>query len=32
MITGIASAFFDSIPVLYITGQVNISEITPEYS
>ncbi|MBX9809912.1 thiamine pyrophosphate-binding protein [Candidatus Gracilibacteria bacterium] len=32
MITGIASAFFDSIPVLYITGQVNISEITPEHS
>ncbi|MFA5916789.1 MAG: thiamine pyrophosphate-binding protein [Candidatus Gracilibacteria bacterium] len=28
MITGIASAFYDSIPVLYITGQVNTNEIT----
>ncbi len=26
MITGIADAFFDSIPVLYITGQVNTYE------
>ena len=26
MITGIANAYFDSIPVLYITGQVNTSE------
>ncbi len=32
LITGIASAYFDSIPVLYITGQVNVSEITPENS
>ena len=26
MITGIADAFFDSIPVVYITGQVNSYE------
>ena len=26
MITGIADAYFDSIPVLYITGQVNTYE------
>lgn len=26
MITGIANAYFDSIPVIYITGQVNTSE------
>lgn len=26
MITGIADAFFDSIPVIYITGQVNTNE------
>jgi acetolactate synthase-1/2/3 large subunit len=26
MLTGIASAFFDSVPVLYITGQVNTYE------
>jgi len=28
MITWIASAYFDSVPVLYITGQVNTNEIT----
>jgi len=26
MMTGIADAFFDSVPVIYITGQVNTSE------
>jgi acetolactate synthase-1/2/3 large subunit len=28
MITWIASAYFDSVPVIYITGQVNTNEIT----
>ncbi len=32
MVTGIASAYFDSIPVLYITGQVRTDELTPEGS
>ena len=32
MITGIASAYFDSIPVLYITGQVRTDELTPSTS
>lgn len=32
LITGIASAFFDSIPVLYITGQVRTDELTPANS
>lgn len=32
MITGIASAFFDSIPVLYITGQVRTDELSPDSS
>lgn len=26
MITGVADAYFDSIPVLYITGQINSYE------
>lgn len=30
MITGIANAFFDSIPVIYITGQVNTYEFKYE--
>ncbi len=29
LVTGIASAFFDPIPVLYITGQVPTDELTP---
>jgi acetolactate synthase-1/2/3 large subunit len=29
LVTGIASAYFDSIPVLYITGQVRTDELTP---
>lgn len=29
LITGIASAYFDSIPVLYLTGQVRTDELTP---
>lgn len=32
LITGIASAYFDSIPVLYITGQVRTDELTPHDS
>lgn len=32
MITGIASAYFDSIPVLYITWQVRTDELTPSDS
>lgn len=30
MMTGIADAYFDSVPVLYITGQVNTSEYKGE--
>ncbi len=29
MVTGIASAYFDSVPVLYITWQVRTDELTP---
>lgn len=32
LVTGIASAYFDSIPVLYITGQVRSDELTPAHS
>ena len=32
LITGIASAYFDSIPVLYITWQVRTDELTPSTS
>lgn len=32
LITGIASAYFDSLPVLYITGQVRSDELTPHTS
>lgn len=32
LVTGIASAYFDSIPVLYITGQVRTDELTPNNS
>lgn len=32
MITGIASAYFDSVPVLYITWQVRTDELTPSDS
>ena len=28
LITGIGSSFFDSVPMLFITGQVNSSEIS----
>ena len=32
MITGICNAFFDSIPVIFITGQVNTFESNEKYS
>lgn len=32
LVTGIASAYFDSLPVLYITGQVRTDELTPVHS